>query len=182
MIACALVGISNAAGMIYSGYSEFSGDEMRITAYAEQATEGTVRFDYILEVIVFLWFILSRYKDIEDDDKTNVIMLNTALLFCATLLIFLRSENGGRLSWFYMIGIISTITYLATNRRDFSFFNVMTIALMAGLFVRILLQWGSLTTLYPYKTFLTNGYREGDWVHDIYEYDFNYDQDKFYKW
>ena len=47
------------------------------------------------------------------------------------------------------------------------------------LFIRILVAWG--IQLYPYKTFFTNGHREGDFIYEIYEYDQNYDKDKFYK-
>ena len=47
------------------------------------------------------------------------------------------------------------------------------------LFVRILVAWG--IQLYPYKTFFTNGHREGDFIYEKYEYDQNYDKDKFYK-
>jgi len=35
--------------------------------------------------------------------------------------------------------------------------------------------------LSPYKTFFTNGHREGDYIYNIYEYDPQYDVDKFYK-
>jgi len=47
------------------------------------------------------------------------------------------------------------------------------------LFLRILTSWGVL--LYPYKTFFTNGHRENDYIFERYEYDYNYDKDKFYK-
>ena len=35
--------------------------------------------------------------------------------------------------------------------------------------------------LYPYKTFFTNGVREGDGIYERYEYDGNYALDKFYR-
>ncbi len=181
LIGCALVGATNIAGMAFSGYGEVSGDISRAEGYVEQAKEGAIRFEYILEAVVFLTFIFLRYDEIDEDDELQVTMSNAAIIFCALLLLFLRSENGGRISWFYMIGIISTITYLATNRRDFSMYNLALVGLFFGLFMRILLQWGNLTLLYPYKTFLTNGAPAG-WVPGVYEYDHRYDEDKFYKW
>lgn len=181
LIGCALVGATNIAGMAFSGYGEVSGDIIRAEGYVEQAEEGAIRFEYVLEAVVFLTFIFLRYDDIDEGDELQVTMSNAAIIFCAMLLLFLRSENGGRISWFYMIGIISTITYLATNRRDFSMYNLALVGLFFGLFMRILIQWGNLTILYPYKTFLTNGAPAG-WVPGVYEYDHRYDEDKFYKW
>lgn len=179
MIGVALVGVTNVAGTIFSSYGDVSGDIIRTEGYVEQAAEGSFRLEYLLEALVFLWLIFLRYDDIDEDDHRQVMMSNVAIIFCAILLLFIRSENGGRIAWFYMIGIISTITYLATNRRDFSMYNLALIILFAGLFVRILLQWGAM--LYPYKTFLTNGFRPEDKIYVVYEYDHRYDEDKLYK-
>ncbi len=179
LIGCALVGATNIAGMAFSGYGEVSGDIIRTESYVEQAEEGAIRFEYILEAVVFLTFIFLRYDDIDEGDELQVTMSNAAIIFCAMLLLFLRSENGGRISWFYMIGIISTITYLATNRRDFTMYNLALVGLFFWLFMRILLQWNYM--LYPYKTFFTDGFRETDRIYQIYEYDHRYDEDKFYK-
>ena len=49
------------------------------------------------------------------------------------------------------------------------------------LYLRIFFAWQTYMNLYPYKTFLTNGHREGDPVWEQYEYDENYDKDKFYR-
>jgi hypothetical protein len=119
-----------------------------------------------------------RYKDIAND-KRHLMMLNLALVFCAILLIFVKSENGGRLSWFYLLGLISTLTSLATNRKEISFYSLSLILMTGLLFFRILTFWGP--SLYPYKTFFTDGFRDNDHIHDVYEYDNNYDVDKFYK-
>jgi predicted membrane-bound dolichyl-phosphate-mannose-protein mannosyltransferase len=70
------------------------------------------------------------------------MMLNMALVFCAILLIFIKSENGGRLSWFYIIGIISTLTYLATNRKEISFYSISLMLMTTLLFLRVLTSWG----------------------------------------
>ena len=101
-----------------------------------------------------------------------------AFIFCAILLLFIRSENGGRLAWYYMIGCITTITsvcHLKNNAQN----KLTTLLIAIFLYVRIISEWGLL--LYPYKTFFTNGFRENDKVHAIYEYDSNYDKDKFYR-
>jgi hypothetical protein len=102
-----------------------------------------------------------------------------ALTFCGILLFFIKSENGGRLSWFYMIGLISTLTYLLTFKRKFNFKAFSLLVVSAFLFLRILFSWGIM--LYPYKTFFTNGARKGDFIYDKYEYDYGYDKDKFYR-
>ncbi|MBQ1605223.1 MAG: hypothetical protein II088_00305 [Bacteroidales bacterium] len=49
-----------------------------------------------------------------------------------------------------------------------------------ALFMRILLLWGTGKILYPYKTFLTDGVRDGDTTWEQYEYDHEYDKDKLY--
>ena len=143
------------------------------------AQGGGFRIDYVTEAVVFLSYILLRYDHIDDDDAAQVTLLNMALVFCAILLVFTKSLNGGRLSWFYMLGVICTLTRLATGERTLSAYSMSLMALMAALFIRIVLQWGMM--LYPYKTFFTDGYRPGDEIHEIYEYDRRYDVDKFYK-
>ena len=47
------------------------------------------------------------------------------------------------------------------------------------LFLRILTLWGF--KISPYKSIFTNGHREGDSIYEMYEYDRQYDVDKFYK-
>ncbi len=50
---------------------------------------------------------------------------------------------------------------------------------IVGGIARVVISWGVL--LSPYKTFFTPGFRDGDFIHRIYEYDKKYDEDKFYK-
>ena len=78
-----------------------------------------------------------------------------------------------------MIGIISTLTYFAVTKERSKSYRFSMIAVSALLFLRILLQWNSM--LYPYKTFFTNGHREGDRIYEMDEYDEQYDLDKFYR-
>ena len=78
-----------------------------------------------------------------------------------------------------MIGVISTITYLCTYTwRNTKLANMMVVVSFF-LFLRIVNQWGMM--LYPYKTFFTDGFRKGDEIEAKYEYDHNYDRDKFYR-
>ena len=106
-------------------------------------------------------------------------MTNMAIIFALILVFFYNSENGGRLTWFYMIGVIVTLSNLASlnipNKSDKNFILVMCIVL----YIRIVLSWSIL--LYPYKTFLTPGIRERDYVERLYEYDHGYDNNKFYR-
>ena len=51
--------------------------------------------------------------------------------------------------------------------------------LLTALFVRFVVMWGMLVD--PYKTFLTEGHRDGDFIYDKFEYDRKYDTDKFYR-
>ena len=104
-----------------------------------------------------------------------------ALMFCAILLLFIRSENGGRIAWYYMIGVISTITYIVHRKRVNPMLSKTLIIVCLFLYVRIYNSWQTYNNLYPYKTFLTNGHRTPDYSYENYEYDENYDKDKFYR-
>ncbi len=50
--------------------------------------------------------------------------------------------------------------------------------MLFAMFTRIVFAWGFFID--PYKTFFTDGVREGDWINEQYEYDHNYERDKFY--
>lgn len=176
MSLCLLFGLLGM-GIVFEQYSTLMDAEQRAAKYIED-TSG-FRFAYLLEAIVFLAFILCRYDEIDEKNKTQVEMLNLSLIFCAILLLFVKSENGGRLSWFFMMGLISILSYLATRSNKISFYNISLIGICVFLYIRILLGWNIM--LYPYKTFLSNGSREGDFIHMIYEYDNRYDNNKFYR-
>jgi hypothetical protein len=57
--------------------------------------------------------------------------------------------------------------------------NLLVYAVVLFLYIRIVFAWGVL--LSPYKTFFTNGVREGDFIHEKFEYDADYEIDKFYR-
>lgn len=106
-------------------------------------------------------------------------MLNALLVFCAILLLFVQSLNGGRMGWYYLIGVIATLSTICNASKV----NIQTkgyvILICFILYTRIVLQWGFM--LSPYKTFFTNGVRSFDPVYEKYEYDENYATDKFYR-
>lgn len=176
MLLVLLVGISPIPNALFSAYGDVSSVEMQ----KDYSASGGFRIAYALEAFFFIYFIISRYRYVKTD-RQSIVMLNIALLFCATLLFFVRSENGGRLSWYYMIGLIVTISQLATtgvNKRQVSLFMI---ALCLFLNVRIYNSWQGFLNLYPYKTFLTDGFRRGDYSYINYEYDEGYTNDKLYR-
>lgn len=158
-------------------------DAARAEQNANIIEEGTFRVAYFVEAIMFAGLLLWKYDSFDERNKKEIVLLNMALVFCAILLAFVRSENGGRVSWHYMIGVIASITHLATYPETTYQLRSVLIVLFCALYIRILTSWGNngYLILYPYKSFFTNGVREGDRCHDVYEYDYYYDQDKFYK-
>lgn len=173
MILAFILGMSGGPSALFSAYGEVDSERA-----GSVSNETGFRIAYFIEAVFFLFVILKRYKEIPSN-SANVVLMNMALVFCLILLFFIKSENGGRLSWYYMIGVISTITYLCTySRRNKAFANMIVVVSFL-LFNRILTLWGIM--LYPYKTFFTNGFRKDDPVEIQYEYDHNYDRDKFYR-
>lgn len=173
MVAMLVLGFTGVPGALFDAYGEV--DEGRAETVGN---ETGFRIAYILEAAFFLYFILSKYNEIPDK-KLNIVLLNMTLVFCAILLFFIRNENGGRLSWYYMMGVIATVTYISTNVSTPKIDSVILIVLFFFLFNRIVSSWG--LQLYPYKTFLTEGVREGDIIWQNYEYDHIYDNNKLYR-
>ena len=176
MSLCLALGLSGGPSALFRLYGNVTDMQYRTDSYAEQ--EIGFRYEYIIEALVFLYFILKNYSLIPTTKK-NIVLLNTSLGFCAILLLFVLSLNGGRLGWYYLIGIISTLSLIAKNVKRDSSTNRVIFIICLLLFFRILYYWGFL--LSPYKTFLTNGVRDYDPVYETYEYDENYSKDKFYR-
>lgn len=174
-----LIGITNIGGTLFEIYGDTANEQSRALQYIEDTGFRSV---YALEALFFLYIIIKNYKRIPSDTN-HVLMLNIALGFCAVLLIFVQSDNGGRLSWYYWIGLIATLTTIVTYKRHYvTFYAPLMICISFGLYFRVLVMWGEPTMcFYPYKSFLTNGHRKGDWVYDANEYDRNYDKDHFYR-
>lgn len=173
MILAFILGMSGGPSALFSAYGEVDSERA-----GSVSNETGFRIAYFIEAVFFLFIILKRYNEIPLKNA-NVVLMNMALVFCLILLFFIKSENGGRLSWYYMIGVISTITYLCTYSRKNKMFANIIVVVSFLLFNRILTLWGIM--LYPYKTFFTNGFRKDDPVEIQYEYDHNYDRDKFYR-
>ena len=174
MGASLLIGLTPIPTTLFQIYGAM--DEQRVNVDI-LAAEGSFRISYFIEAVFFLYLILSQYKRIPKKPKT-IVLMNMALVFCAILLVFIRSDNGGRLGWFYMIGCISTVTFICHLKYN-SQLRIAMLLISFYLYFRILSAWT--TTLSPYKTFFTNGVRPHDGMHYLYEYDSNYDEDKFYR-
>ena len=179
MVVFLLLGISPLPGILFSSFGGMIGTEDRVEQYTGDydAIGGGFRIEYIIEAVFFLYIILRNYNILPMNNKT-VILQNIAIFFCGILLLFVRSSSGGRLSWYFMIGLIATVTSIIVNLSNNSITNFMKIICFL-LYFRIVLYWGIL--LSPYKTFFTNGHRKDDYIFYKYEYDIMYDQNKFYR-
>ena len=170
-----LLGLSGLPSSLYEAYGEASGALARAHGYSG---DSNARWAYLIEAFVLLLFIFRNY-DALFQSKLQTLMTNMAIIFALILVFFYNSENGGRLTWFYMIGVIVTLSNLALsnipNKSDKNYVLVMCLVL----YIRILLAWGIL--LYPYKTFFTPGIRDRDYIERFYEYDHGYDNNKFYR-
>lgn len=174
MSACLIIGVTGITSNLYNLFDDIS----TRAAHADYAVQGDARIAYILEVGFFLFFLIKSYN--LPDTKQSIVLYNIALAFCAILFLFIRSENGGRLSWYFIYGLIFSLTQLSTTNYGKKIKMGLQLSIVSFvLFLRILTSWGVL--LYPYKTFFTNGHRENDYIFERYEYDYNYDKDKFYK-
>ena len=174
MLTLLIIGISGVTKFVFS----VSGDVVsnaRIAGYADTAEIG-FRIEYVIEATLFLSILLLNYKRI-DDDALSLTLANVYLMFCGVLLFFCKSSDGGRIAWYCLIGIIVILERLCRPKSAVELKRFITVMCFV-LFYRILSAWGIL--LYPYKTFLTPGIRQGDFIEEAYEYDHAYDNDKLY--
>lgn len=182
LMGCTVIGLSGITSSLYDmvASSGLAG------AVNEYSAEGATRMAYILEVFFFAWIILKNYDRIEEN-RQNLIFLNMAWMFCAMLLLFVRSSDGGRVAWYFAIGIIYTLTQIVSSKKiDLAYYtkssvSTILIVVMLALYVRVYFAWEPFNLLYPYKTFLSNGRRTPDYTFDRYEYDYAYVRDKFYR-
>ena len=178
MFVLLILGISPLPNALFMAYGDVNS---MVEKNAQYNASASFRVEYFLEAAFFLYIIIRNYALIPNR-RVNVLMLNMALVFCGMLLFFICSENGGRLSWYYMIGIISTLTYLCTQSERKPLLAPMMIVVSLLLYMRIYMAWQMpLGYLYPYKTFLSNGVRENDQLCRRYEYDHMYDVNKLYR-
>ena len=179
MLALLFIGISPLPNALFAAYGDMND---MVAKNAQYNASAGFRVEYLLEAVFFLYIIIRNYSLIPNR-RTNVLMLNMALIFCGMLLFFIRSDNGGRLSWYYMIGIISTLTCICTQSRRKRILAPMMMVVSLLLYVRVYVAWQTppLNNLYPYKTFLSNGVRANDYSWENYEYDHMYDVNKLYR-
>lgn len=180
MLMCAVIGLSGVTGALYDAFANVSYD----VNMGNYNTDTGARVAYLLEVVFFVWIILANYRKIEPT-RRNIIFLNMAWCFCAILLLFIRSSDGGRVAWFFTIGIIYTVSLICTtdnfHAKVKNGFGMLIIAVMLALYLRVYNSWQVYNNLYPYKTFLTDGHRYPDYSWQRFEYDHRYDKDKFHK-
>lgn len=177
MVGALLVGLTPFPQGLFDAYGDVNEQRLNVEGYAMDAG---FRWAYLIEAVFFLFVILTNYKQIALQKK-NIVMLNMALIFCAILLLFVRSENGGRIGWFYMIGVMCTMSNICIDIKNKRMLTngafMMVVAFF--LFYRVLDAWAFNMT--PYKTFLTRGHTAAEWIYEDFEYDPSYDIDKFYR-
>lgn len=174
MSACFIIGVTGITSNLYNLFDDIS----TRAAHADYAVQGDARIAYILEAGFFLFFLIKSYYHLPDT-KQNIVLYNIALAFCAILLLFIRSENGGRLSWYFVYGLIFSLTQIATSGYGKRIkMNTVLIVVSFVLFLRLTIQWNNL--IIPYKTFLTRGHT-ADEIYQKYEYDQKYEENKFYR-
>lgn len=171
-----VVGLSPIPNTLFMLYGDVSVIEMQ----SDYHSAGGFRIAYVLEAVFFLYVILTNYRYV-GNKPVDYVTLNMALVFCAVLLFFVRSEDGGRLAWYFMLGVIVTVSNLIVRGSNRSAWSALAIGVCLVLYVRVYTSWQVYLNLYPYKTFLTNGFRAGDYSHEFYEYDSGYDKDKLYR-
>ena len=172
-----LVGLTSIPEYLLSNTGDALQMGTRTQAYVMDEMGG-FRKEYFLEVVFFIAIFYMNYPLISKDKK-SLVMFNMSLVFCAILLIFIRFGQGGRFGWYYMFGLIYTLSYLCNHRDAFKWMKPCTLVLSLVLFVRVTFAWAIL--LYPYKTFLTNGYPSSMHIYEQYEYDAFYTENKLYR-
>lgn len=166
-----LSGITKSLFLVAGGVTE----NAKISHYSVTAEHG-FRIEYVIEAVLFLFILLKNYAKVQTD-RRSLVLLNVYLMFCGILLFFCRSSDGGRIAWFCSLGVMVMMSEFCCYRNTIGLRSFVTV-LCVVLYLRIFFAWGVL--LRPYKTFLSDSYRKGDFIYQDYEYDHNYDRDKFY--
>ena len=173
MFICLLIGLTPLPSILVDSASSAAGKG----SYQDQ--DQGFRIEYVIEVVFFVWLFFKNYTKIATDAKT-ITFLNMSFVFCGLLLVFMRFGQGGRLGWYYMFGLFYMLPYLANQKDTFIWMKPLILAISFALFMRITIGWEAKNV--PYKTFLTSGEPAGDGsTFNLYEYDFDYVDDKFYR-
>lgn len=174
IIICFILGLSGFSSALFDAYLSVDAERVNVENYT---IELGFRWSYLIEALFFYYFI-RKYYNMLGYDRNSLLGLNFSIIFCCILLLFIKSDNGGRLSWYFTIGLYSLMEKIFAGREKLAkpYFVVLVCFV---LFLRILVEWGVL--LSPYKTFFTSGIRDGDFIERKFEYDHNYDINKFYR-
>lgn len=176
MVATFIIGLSPIPNALFGAYGSVSQVE---ESHAYTAEAG-FRIEYVIEAVLFCWLLMQEH----DNDERNVtkrVILNIGFVYCLGLLFFMRSPNGGRLAWYYIIGVICGLSYFVSRYQLRQSLILILVVMFLFLYVRIFNAWQLAGELYPYKTFLTNGQRQWDPILKENEYDWKYEVNKFYR-
>lgn len=177
MIILFLIGLTPIASTMMNIFGDVTESKGRTAGYSSDTTG--YNYGYLLVSIFFAYIITANRNKIYNRKK-DIFFYNMGLMYCAVLLALIRFGQTGRLGWYYMFGLIYTLSTIAQNSNKKSHLRTFTIILAFVMFFRITSAWAF--NLTPYKTFLSDGYPCG--IYQIYEeneYDVNYTADKLYK-
>lgn len=177
MVLLFLVGLTPIASWSMTVFGDATDSAGRTSSYANDS--GGYNYSYLLVAVFFAWLMVSNSQFIKDTKK-DIFFYNMGLMYCAVLLALIRFGQTGRLGWYYMFGLIYTLSTIARQSNMRSNLRTFVIALSFLMFFRITYYWNF--NLSPYKTFFSDGYPCG--IIEIYEeneYDEQYTHDKLYR-
>ena len=146
-----LIGVSGAPKYVFA----LSGDAMnnaRIAGYANTAEFG-FRIEYVIESVLFLFILLMNYKKIGEDER-SLTMVNVYLMFCGVLLFFCKSSDGGRISWYCLLGVIVILEKLCRPKSAVPLKRFHKHFCVFVLFYRILSVMGDITPIHTRHSLL----------------------------
>lgn len=170
---CLIAGLSPIGNAILG----FAGDATgKGGDYVDQ--DQGFRIEYVMEVCFITFILFMNYDRIREDEKTLTFM-NMCWALCGVLFIFMRFGQGGRFGWPFFLGLFYMFTTLCNDKDAFAWMKPLVITVCFALFMRITTSWNN--ELGTYKTFFSNGIPAAEYYYEQYEYDENYEADKFYR-
>lgn len=177
MIILFLIGLTPIASWAMNVFGDVANSQGRTNSYAEDSYG--YNFGYLF-VSIFFAYIMSKNFKLIGNNRKDIFFYNMGLMYCAVLLALIRFGQTGRLGWYFMFGLIYTLSLIARRSSYRSNMRTFVIALSFLMFFRITYYWNF--NLSPYKTFLTNGYPCGEfYIYEENEYNDNYTNDKFFR-
>lgn len=177
MVIMFIIGFTPIVSWAMNVFGDVTETEGRTAAYVESATGYNV--GYLCVAVFFAWLMVKNSNLIRNTRK-DIFFYNMGLMYCAVLLSLIRSGNTGRLGWYYMFGLIYTLSAIAQRSDTKTHMRTFAIVISFLMFFRITYSWNF--NLVPYKTFLSNGYPCGvRGIYDENEYDAQYTVDKLYR-